>query len=312
MAEKIYDCAILGAGPAGQGAALYCARANLDCALIDTSAIGGSPINYLEIENYLGFNKINTFELCEKFENHIDSFNIQKFPYSEIVDIDLVSDIKKIITKEQVFLAKTVIIATGSSPKRLEIKGEKETRGLGVSYCAVCDGNFYKNKTICVIGGGNSALEGALYLSNIAKKVYLIIRRDCFRADKILQDQLKKIKNIEIIKSALVKEILYDKNVRGLKVIADGEEKILETDAIFPYIGISANTQGFYTQVQLDKDGFILTNEKMETNIEGVFAIGDVRSTPLRQVITAVADGAVAGVYAAKYILNKEKTEIKK
>ncbi len=312
MTQKIFDCVILGAGPAGMNAALYCARANLNCALVDISAIGGAPMNYLEIENYLGFNKINTFDLCEKFEQHIDNFNIQKYPYCEIEKIDLTSEIKKIKTKEQEFLAKSIIIATGASPKKLNIKGEKEAAGFGVSYCAICDGNLYKDKTVCVIGGGNSALEEAIYLSNIAKKVYLIHRRDEFRADKILQERIKKIKNIELVLNAQAKEILFNKTVYGIKIIQNNIEKTIETDAIFPYIGLSANVDYFHSQLKLSSDGFILTDENMKTSLNGVFAIGDIRNTPLRQVITAVSDGAIAGVNVAKYILNSEKVEIKK
>lgn len=312
MTQKIFDCVILGAGPAGMNAALYCARANLDCALVDISAIGGAPMNYLEIENYLGFNKINTFDLCEKFEQHIDNFNIQKYPYCEIEKIDLTKDIKKIKTTEKEFLAKSIIIATGASPKKLDIKGEEEARGKGVSYCAICDGNFYKDKIVCVVGGGNSALEEAIYLSNIAKKVYLIHRRNEFRADKILQERIKQIKNVEFVLNAQCKEILLDNKVYGLKIEQNGIEKIIETDGIFPYIGLSANIDYFHSQLELTPDGFILTDENMKTNLDGVYAIGDIRNTPLRQVITAVSDGAIAGVNVSKYVLNSEKIEIKK
>lgn len=312
MTQKIFDCVILGAGPAGMNAALYCARANLDCALVDISAIGGAPMNYLEIENYLGFNKINTFDLCEKFEQHIDNFNIQKYPYCEIEKIDLTKDIKKIKTTEKEFLAKSIIIATGASPKKLDIKGEEEARGKGVSYCAICDGNFYKDKIVCVVGGGNSALEEAIYLSNIAKKVYLIHRRNEFRADKILQERIKQIKNVEFVLNAQCKEILLNNKVYGLKIEQNGIEKIIETDGIFPYIGLSANIDYFHSQLELTPDGFILTDENMKTNLDGVYAIGDIRNTPLRQVITAVSDGAIAGVNVSKYVLNSEKIEIKK
>lgn len=312
MTQKIFDCVILGAGPAGMNAALYCARANLDCALVDISAIGGAPMNYLEIENYLGFNKINTFDLCEKFEQHIDNFNIQKYPYCEIEKIDLTKDIKKITTTEQEFLAKSIIIATGASPKKLDIKGEEEARGKGVSYCAICDGNFYKDKIVCVVGGGNSALEEAIYLSNIAKKVYLIHRRNEFRADKILQERIKQIKNVEFVLNAQCKEILLDNKVYGLKIEQNGIEKIIETDGIFPYIGLSANIDYFHSQLELTPDGFVLTDENMKTSLDGVYAIGDIRNTPLRQVITAVSDGAIAGVNVSKYVLNSEKIEIKK
>ena len=250
--------------------------------------------------------------MCEKFEQHIDNFNIQKYPYCEIEKIDLTKDIKKIKTTEKEFLAKSIIIATGASPKKLDIKGEEEARGKGVSYCAICDGNFYKDKIVCVVGGGNSALEEAIYLSNIAKKVYLIHRRNEFRADKILQERIKQIENVEFVLNAQCKEILLDNKVYGLKIEQNGIEKIIETDGIFPYIGLSANIDYFHSQLELTPDGFILTDENMKTNLDGVYAIGDIRNTPLRQVITAVSDGAIAGVNVSKYVLNSEKIEIKK
>ena len=196
--SKVFDCIILGGGPAGLSASLYAYRSGLKTAIVDISAIGGTPINYCEIDNYLGFNKIQGFELCEKFENHIDEFEIEKFPYEEIKSIDLISPIKKIKTLNYEFNAKSVIIATGAKNKKLGIIGELENIGRGVSYCAICDGAFYKNKVVAVVGGGNSALEEAIYLTQHAKKVYLIHRRDSFRADKIIQDKIFSNKKIQL------------------------------------------------------------------------------------------------------------------
>lgn len=308
--SKIFDCVILGGGPAGLSSALYCTRGGLDCAVIDTSSIGGTPVNYCEIENYLGFNKIQGFELCEKFENHIDNFNIQKFEYEEIIEVDLKSEIKKIKTNQNEFRARTVIIATGAKPKKLNVKGEIENIGRGVSYCAVCDGAFYKNKVVSVVGGGNSALEEALYLTRFAKKVYLIHRRNEFRADKIVQERIKENKKIEFVLNSQVEEILADEKVYAIKILnkETNKEKILKTDGIFPYIGLEPNIELFSNQINLDQFGFIITDCTMKTNIEGVYAIGDVRNTPLRQVITAVSDGAIAGVEASKYLLNLKET----
>lgn len=317
--NKIFDCIILGGGPAGLSASLYCARGGLDCAVIDTSCVGGTPVNYCEIENYLGFNKIQGFELCEKFENHINDFNIAKLEYEEIESVDLVSDIKKITTKNGEYFAKTVIIATGAKPKKLNVKGEIENIGKGVSYCAVCDGAFYKNKIAAVVGGGNSALEEAQYLTRFAKKVYLIHRRDEFRADATVQRRTKENKKIEFILNSKVEEILSDEKVYALKILntQTNKEQIIKTDGVFPYIGIEPNIELFSKQVDLDKFGFIITTNTMETNLKGVYAIGDVRNTPLRQVITAVSDGAIAGVEASKYLMNlneetKEKIRIRK
>ena len=310
MSEKIFDCIILGGGPAGLSSALYCARGNLKTAIIDTSAIGGTPVNYCEIENYLGFNKIQGFELCEKFENHIDEFNIEKFPYEEIQEIDLVSPIKKIKTLDKELKARSVIIATGAKPKKLGVAGEQENIGRGVSYCAVCDGAFYKDKITAVVGGGNSALEEALYLTRFCKKIYLIHRRNEFRADDIIQQRIKENKKIELVLNSTIEEIKADKKVESIIVKDNSTNKTQEikVDGVFPYIGIEPNSEMFATQIKQDESGFILTDVSMKTNIEGVFAIGDIRNTPLRQVITAVSDGAIAGVEAAKYLMNLKTT----
>ncbi|MBQ7287682.1 MAG: thioredoxin-disulfide reductase, partial [Candidatus Gastranaerophilales bacterium] len=303
---KNFDCIILGAGPAGLSSALYCARSGLKTALIDISAVGGAPVNYCEIENYLGFNKIQGFELCEKFESHVGEFNIEKFEYEEIQNIDLISPIKKVTTLNGEFCAKTVIIATGARNKKLNVKGEIENTGRGVSYCAVCDGAFYKDKSVAVVGGGNSALEEALYLTKFVKKVYLIHRREEFRAEKIVQDKVRENKKIELVLNSTVQEILADSKVKSVVVKNLKTEKISEIkiDGIFPYIGLEPNIEMFSAQLKLDEQGFIITDNTMRTNIDGVFAIGDVRNTPLRQVITAVSDGAIAGVEAAKYLMN--------
>ena len=314
MSNKVFDCIILGAGPAGLSAALYSVRAGLDTAIIDISAIGGAPVNYCEIENYLGFGKIQGWELCEKFENHIDEFNIQKFPYEEIQEIDLISNPKKIITLNGEFSAKTIILAVGAKSKKLNVKGEIENIGRGVSYCAVCDGAFYKDKTVAVIGGGNSALEEAIYLTKHAKKVYLIHRRDLFRADKIIQEKAKENNKIEFVLNSIVEEILADDKVKAIKIknILSGEIKELKTEGVFPYIGLEPNVEMFGAQLRQNENGFIITDDKMNTNIEGVYAVGDVRNTPLRQVITAVSDGAIAGVEASKYLMNLKEEIVKK
>ena len=311
---KNFDCIILGGGPAGLSASLYAYRSGLKTAIIDISAIGGAPTNYCEIENYLGFNKIQGFELCEKFENHIDEFEIEKFPYEEIESIDLISPIKKIKTLNNEFNAKSIIIATGAKNKKLGVTGELQNIGKGVSYCAVCDGTFYKDKVVAVVGGGNSALEEALYLTKHAKKVYLIHRRDNFRADKIIQDKIYSNKKIELVLNSIIEEILADKKVNAIKIknIKNNKKAQLKIDGIFPYIGLEPNVEHFGAQLKLDELGFILTDVCMKTNLEGVFAIGDVRKTPLRQVITAVSDGAIAGIEASKYITNLENIAIRK
>lgn len=305
MQELNFDCIILGGGPAGLSSALYCARSGLKAAIVDNNAIGGMPGNYCEIENYLGFNKIEGYKLCEKFENHVDAFEIEKFPYEEIQKIDLISKIKTIETLERKFSAKTIIIATGASPKKLNIKGEIENISKGLSYCAVCDGAFYKDKVVSVVGGGNSALEEALYLTRFASKVYLIHRRDEFRADDIIQKRVFENDKIELVLSSSPIEVLADKKVTGLRVknLKTNKTKDLALDGVFPYIGLEPNSSFFASQIKVDEFGFIKTDMTMKTSVEGVYAIGDVRNTPLRQVITAVADGAIAGVEVSKYLM---------
>lgn len=304
MLEKEFDVVILGGGPAGFSAGIYTARGNVSTAILDVSMLGGQPSNYLELENYPAFMKIGGFELMEKFEEHADMFGVQKFPMQEIEVIDLVSYPKIIRTKEVEFRAKSVIVATGAKPMKLGVKGEEEFIGRGVSYCAVCDGAFYKDKVVAVVGGGNSAVEEAIYLTKFASKVYIIHRRDELRADKIIQDRAAKNEKIEFVLNSVVCEIQGQDLVNNLilKNTKTDEMFNLAVDGVFPYIGITPNVENISGQITQDKAGFIITDETMKTSIDGVFAIGDVRKTPLRQVITAASDGAIAGVYAVKYI----------
>lgn len=302
--ELNYDVVILGGGPAGFSAGIYAARGNVKTAIVDISMMGGQPSNYLELENYPGFDLIGGYDLMEKFEAHADKFGVEKFPMQEIQKIELNSDIKKIITNDKVFNAKTVIIATGAQPQKLNIAGEKEFVGRGVSYCAVCDGAFYREKTVAVIGGGNAAVEEAIYLTRFANKVYVIHRRDKLRADKIVQERAFKNPKIEFIWNSVATEINGANNVEKLliKNVQTNEIKELKVDGVFPYIGFSPNVDLINGQIQQNEQGFIKTDEYLNTSIKGVYAIGDVRETPLRQVITAAADGAIAAVSAIKYL----------
>ena len=302
--ELNYDVVILGGGPAGFSDGIYAARGNVKTAIVDISMMGGQPSNYLELENYPGFDLIGGYDLMEKFEAHADKFGVEKFPMQEIQKIELNSDIKKIITNDKVFNAKTVIIATGAQPQKLNIAGEKEFVGRGVSYCAVCDGAFYREKTVAVIGGGNAAVEEAIYLTRFANKVYVIHRRDKLRADKIVQERAFKNPKIEFIWNSVATEINGANNVEKLliKNVQTNEIKELKVDGVFPYIGFSPNVDLINGQIQQNEQGFIKTDEYLNTSIKGVYAIGDVRETPLRQVITAAADGAIAAVSAIKYL----------
>lgn len=211
---------------------------------------------------------------------------------------------KKIYTKEFEFSAKTIIIATGAQPMKLGVNGEKEFIGRGVSYCAVCDGAFYKDKIVAVVGGGNSAIEEAMYLTKFASKVYVIHRRDELRADKIIQKRAFENNKIEFVWDSIVQEIRGENTVNSivLKNVKTETETILVTDGVFPYIGIVPNVTDFSGQLEQDRNGFIRTDATMATSVDGVFAVGDVRNTPLRQVITAASDGAIAAVYVVKYV----------
>lgn len=307
-----FDTVILGGGPAGFSAGLYAARGELSTAIVDVNMLGGQPSNYLELENYPGFVCIGGYELMEKFEEHADKFGINKFPMQEILSVDLISNQKVIKTKEYEFKAKTVIIATGAKPMKLGVKGEKEFVGRGVSYCAVCDGAFYKDKVVAVVGGGNAAVEEAIYLTRFASKVYLIHRRDELRADKIVQCRAFENPKLEFVFDSVVKEIVGEDCVKSLVLenVKSKELTNLSVDGVFPYIGISPNVDNFSGQITQDSKGFILTDDTMKTSIDGVFAVGDVRVTPLRQVITAAADGAISAVYASRYIESQKEIKV--
>ncbi len=302
MEQLSFDTIILGGGPAGLSAAIYASRGAVSTAIVDLNMLGGQPSNYLELENYPGFQVIGGYDLMEKFEEHADKFGVKKFPMQEIQTVDLKN--KTIVTNEYEFKAKTIIIATGAQPMKLGVPGEKEFVGRGVSYCAVCDGAFYRNKIVAVVGGGNAAVEEAMYLTKFADKVYVIHRRNELRADKIVQERAFKNEKIEFIWDSVVKEIKGDNlvNTAVLENVKTKEISNLSVNGVFPYIGMTPNVENISGQLQQDARGFIVTDETMATSVDGVFAIGDVRTTPLRQVITAAADGAVGAVYAVKYL----------
>ena len=308
--ELMYDTVILGGGPAGLSAAIYAARGNIKTAIVDITMLGGQPSNYLEIENYPGFPISGGYDLMEKFEEHADKFGVDKYPMEEIQSVDLKSEIKTIETLENTFKAKSVIIATGAQATKLGIPGEKEFTGRGVSYCAVCDGAFYKNKTVCVVGGGNAAVEEACYLTKFADKVYIIHRRDKLRADKIVQERAFTNPKVEFVWNCVAKEIKGTKTVECILVqnVKTNEMSEIKTDGVFPYIGFTPNVDLFNGQLKQTPQGFIETDVNMATSVDGVFAAGDVRNTPLRQVITAAADGAVAACSCVKYL---EELEVK-
>lgn len=313
-----YDVIVLGGGSAGMSAALYCKRANLDVCIIDNYVSGGRPLEYLEIENYLGLGKIASFEMIEKFKEHVASFDIPVYEFQNIEEVDLTNKVVK--TSEETYESDAIIIATGSKPRKLGVQGEEEHIGRGVHYCAICDGPMYKDKLVAVIGGGNSACEEALGLSKICEKVYIIEFTDKLNADAITVEKINQTENIEVYTGYAVTKIedenlddkfylslfaepkdTFEKHDRPVEYLARPSLK-LWVNGIFPYIGMIANSELF--DVKKNK-GFIVTNENMETSVEGVYAVGDVRDKDYRQVITAVADGAIAGIAVRKYLSTK-------
>lgn len=302
--ELNFDLIILGGGPAGMSAAIYAARGALKTAIVDTSMLGGQVNNTLEIENYPGFGMVGGADLAEKFEAHVNMFDVEKYDLQEITSVDLNAETKTIETMDYVFKTKTVIIATGAHPQKLGVPGETELSGRGVSYCAVCDGAFFKGKNVCVVGGGNAAVEEADYLTKFADSVTIIHRRDALRADKISQERAFKNPKIKFLWNSVVKEINGAQKVEAITVqnVKTSEITKFDTEGVFPYVGFTANSGMFVNQLTLDNGGFIITDKYLETNCKSVFAAGDVRNTPLRQVIMAAADGALAATSAIKHI----------
>ncbi len=299
-----YDLLILGGGPAGLSAGIYGARGAVSTAVLDINMFGGQPSNYLEVENYPGVGLSGGYELMEKFEAHADRFEISKYPMEEILSVELIENKNKIETAEKTFFAKTLIIATGAQAKKLGIPGEKEFSGRGVSYCAICDGSFFKEKVVTVVGGGNAAVEEAIYLTKFATKVNLIHRRESLRADKIVQERAFNNPKINFIWNSVPLEIKGDSSVTELVIKDVNTEKVttIETNGVFPYIGFAPNSKMFASQLNMDSSGFIITDQNMQTNIAGVFSAGDIRNTPLRQIITAAADGAIAATSAIRHL----------
>lgn len=304
MENNCYDVIIIGGGPGGYCAALYAARANLSTLVIEKFAPGGQMATTEIVENYPGFvDGINGFELGMQMKRGAERFGV-KTKLAEVKSVELDKNPKLVHTAKDTFEAKTVILALGAFPRELGLENERNLRGRGVSYCATCDGMFYRDKTVVIVGGGNTAVADAIFLAKICKKVYLVHRRDELRASKTYMESLEKTANIEFLWSSEVVEILEDEFVTGAKVKSRKDDSIQEIacDGIFVAIGNIPNTELIKGQVELDEAGYVLADETTKTNIPGVFAVGDMRQKPLRQIVTAVSDGAVASKYAEEYI----------
>lgn len=302
--ENIYDMIIIGGGPAGYTAALYASRAGFNTVTVERMSPGGQMAITDIIDNYPGFEEgIDGFDLGIKMQRGAERFGA-KTEYAEVVSVDLTQKIKKVKTANGTLYGKTLVIATGANPKELGIQNERELIGRGVHYCAHCDGRFYKNKTVAVVGGGNTAAADALYLSRIAKKVYLIHRRDTLRATKIYHEPLMQADNIEFLWNSAVTEFTADDRVTcaRIKNLKNGDVNDIACEGVFISIGRKPATDFVRGKLLLDDDGYIIADETTRTDIPGVYAAGDVRTKALRQVVTAVSDGAVAVHFAEKYL----------
>lgn len=305
MAERhLYDMIVVGGGPGGYTAALYAARAGLDVLVLEKLSAGGQMALTEDIENYPGFPEgMDGFTLAERMQQQAERFGAQS-EYAEVEGMDLSAQPKVLQTSAGTFAAKTVVIATGANPRELGLPGEAALTGRGVAYCAACDGMRYRGKTVVVVGGGNSAAADALLLSRIAAKVILVHRRDTLRATKIYHEPLRQAENLEFRWNSVVTELLQDGKLTGVRLrdLTTGAETDLPCDAVFISVGRKPATELVQGQLTLDAAGYIAADETTVTNLPGVYAVGDVRTKPLRQVVTAVADGAVAVQEAEHYL----------
>ena len=300
----IYDMLIIGGGPGGYTAALYAARAGLSVAVLEKLSAGGQMAQSHKIDNYPGFPEgIDGFELGERMQLQAERFGAVT-EYADVTAVDLKADPKVVYSSEGIFRGRTVVLATGAGPRELGLAGERELTGRGVAYCAACDGMFFKDKTVAVVGGGNSAAADALLLSRVAKKVYLIHRRDSLRAEKISRKPLMEAENVEFLWNSTVTELLQNGKLTGIRIknLPSGEERELAVDGLFVSVGRKPATDLVKDQLSLDAGGYVIAGETTETSLPGVYTVGDVRTKPLRQIVTAVADGAVAVQMAEHYL----------
>ncbi|MFZ2352407.1 thioredoxin-disulfide reductase [Paucilactobacillus nenjiangensis] len=311
---KSYDVIVIGAGPGGMTAALYASRANLSVLMLDRGIYGGQMNNTAEIENYPGFKSILGPDLSKEMYESSTQFGAE-YTYGTVASIVDHGDVKTVTTDMEEYETKAIIIATGSQYRKLGAPGEAELSGRGVSYCAVCDGAFFKNKHVVVVGGGDSAIEEGIYLTQLADKVTVVHRRDKLRAQKVIQDRAFANDKMEFIWNSEVTEIKDDDQKVGgvhIKNNQTGAESDIDANGVFIYVGVLPMTDSFQNLGILDDQGWVITNDQMETNVPGIFAIGDVRDKKLRQITTAVGDGGIAGQGVFNYIeeLKDNKTAV--
>ena len=298
------DLIIIGAGPAGLTAGLYASRASLKTVLLERLSPGGQVITTDKVDNYPGFpDGVSGFELVDRMKRQAEKFGL-KIQSNEVVQLQLSSQKKFIITDKETYEAKAIILACGADHRKLDIEGEDHFTGKGVSYCATCDGPFYRDQEVAVIGGGDTAVEEALFLTRFVKRVYLIHRRDELRATKLLQNMVKAEEKITLVWDSIPIKISGVNGVEGLDIknVITGEETHIILQGVFVFIGYTPNNKLVNKQLKLDQKGFIITDNNMETSVPGVFAAGDIRSKILRQISTAVGDGATAAFTAEKYL----------
>lgn len=300
----MYDIIIIGSGPAGLSAAIYAQRACLDTIVIEKNGIsGGQVLNTWEVNNYPGFPGVTGFELSRQFREHANKLGA-RVVQDEVVQVELSGNVKKVVCEEETYEARCVILASGAHHRTLEVPGEEELRGAGVSYCATCDGAFFRGRTVAVVGGGDAALEDAIFLARMCEKVYIVHRRDKLRGAKRLQERLQALENVEFVWNSETAAIEGNGQVEALRLrqTKTGEERRLDVDGVFIAVGIAPESELYAGQLELDEQGYIRADESGQTSVPGVFAAGDVRTKALRQILTAASDGANCVASAERYL----------
>lgn len=300
----MYDIIIIGSGPAGLSAAIYAQRACLDTIVIEKNGIsGGQVLNTWEVDNYPGFPGVTGFELSRQFREHANKLGA-RVVQDEVVQVELSGNVKKVVCEEETYEARCVILASGAHHRTLEVPGEEELRGAGVSYCATCDGAFFRGRTVAVVGGGDAALEDAIFLARMCEKVYIVHRRDKLRGAKRLQERLQALENVEFVWNSETAAIEGNGQVEALRLrqTKTGEERRLDVEGVFIAVGIAPESELYAGQLELDEQGYIRADESGQTSVPGVFAAGDVRTKALRQILTAASDGANCVASAERYL----------